>query len=53
VTGSGSSIESARARAYDITRKVVIPNARYRDDIGERLIRSDHARLVKLGWIPE
>jgi len=53
VTGSGSSIESARARAYDITRKVVIPNARYRDDIGERLIRSDHARLVKLGWLPE
>jgi phosphoribosylamine--glycine ligase len=52
-TGSGQTIEAARARAYEIAGKVVIPNARYRDDIGERLIRADHARLVKLGWIPE
>jgi phosphoribosylamine--glycine ligase len=52
-TGSGATIDAARGRAYEIAGKVVIPNARYRNDIGERLIRTDHARLAELGWIPE
>lgn len=52
-TGSGPTIEAARKRAYEIIGKIVIPNARYRDDIGERLIAADYARLAKLGWVPE
>jgi len=36
-----------------VVRKIVIPNSRYRDDIGEKLIREDFKSLRELGWIAE
>jgi phosphoribosylamine--glycine ligase len=51
VTGTGATIEDARRDAYARVDKVVIPNGRYRNDIGVRLIERDHARLRELGWM--
>jgi phosphoribosylamine--glycine ligase len=53
VTGTGDTIENARKNAYRVVKKIVIPNSRYRDDIGEKLIREDFESLRKLGWIVE
>jgi phosphoribosylamine--glycine ligase len=49
VTGCGLDVESARAQALANVRGVVIPNARYRTDIGERLAGGDLRRLERLG----
>ena len=49
VTGTGPTIEAARAAAYDRAAKVAAPNIRYRLDIGDRLIAGDFARLERLG----
>lgn len=51
VTGLGETISDARRNAYGVVSKVVIPNARYRDDIGERLMREDWKTLETLGWL--
>jgi len=51
VTGTGTTIEEARTAAYSRVDKVVIPNARYRNDIGMRLIEGDWERLRALGWV--
>jgi phosphoribosylamine--glycine ligase len=51
VTGLGATIEEARRDAYARVDKVVIPNVRYRNDIGARLIDRDMKRLEQLGWI--
>lgn len=53
VTGIGDTIEDARKNAYRVVRKIVIPNSRYRDDIGEKLIREDFESLRQLEWIAE
>ena len=50
-TGTGSTVGQATTEAYRIARKVVIPNLRYRTDIGERVIRSDWDRLHAWGWL--
>lgn len=50
VTGIGVTVASARQRAYTLARKVVIPNLRYRVDIGQRLIDTDLQRLAELGY---
>lgn len=50
-TGTGSSLELATSDAYRIARQVVIPNMRYRTDIGERVMRSDWNRLHAWGWL--
>jgi phosphoribosylamine---glycine ligase len=52
VTGLGESIEAAREQAYRRVGKVVIPNARYRNDIGVRLIDRDLAEMRRLGLMP-
>jgi phosphoribosylamine---glycine ligase len=52
VTGLGESIEAAREEAYRRVGKVVIPNARYRNDIGVRLIDRDLAEMRRLALIP-
>ena len=52
VTGRGESVEAARDAAYQRARKVVIPNVRYRTDIGERFLLHDRAEMVRLGWLP-
>lgn len=49
VTGIGVTVASARQRAYALARKVVIPNLRYRGDIGQRLIDTDLQRMTALG----
>ncbi len=51
VTGVADTIEAARSSAYERVRKVVIPNARYRNDIGVRLIEHDLATMRKLGLL--
>jgi phosphoribosylamine--glycine ligase len=50
VTGCGETIEAARRDAYARAEKVVIPNVRYRVDIGATFER-DRAELVRLGWL--
>ena len=51
VTGTGDTVQSAQRTAYDRVRKVVIPNMRYRNDIGARFEESC-ATLRRLGWLP-
>lgn len=50
-TGTGDTVEQARDRAYELARKVIVPNLRYRTDIGERVMRRDLARLKSLGYL--
>jgi phosphoribosylamine--glycine ligase len=52
VTGVADSIEEARKTAYARVRKVAIPNARYRNDIGVRLIERDLGEMRRLGLVP-
>jgi phosphoribosylamine--glycine ligase len=49
VTGVAATIAAARDAAYDRVRRITIPNARYRLDIGERLIAGDLDRVKQLG----
>ena len=49
VTGAAASIAVAQRRAYNSAGNILIPNARYRDDIGRDLINSDFEFLKKLG----
>jgi phosphoribosylamine--glycine ligase len=52
VTGVADTIEAARRIAYERVRKVVVPNARYRNDIGIRLIEREMDEMRRLGLIP-
>lgn len=51
VTGCGSTIEAARQAAYARVRRVHIPNARYRLDIGAKLLVQDLERVERMGYI--
>jgi phosphoribosylamine--glycine ligase len=51
VTGRGETVAEARREAYARAEKVVIPNVRYRIDIGAAFEERDHASLVRLGWL--
>ncbi len=51
VTGRGVTVAEARSSAYARVEKVVIPNVRYRVDIGSRFERRDRAELARLGWL--
>jgi phosphoribosylamine--glycine ligase len=51
VTGIGASIEKARDAANSLVRKVSVANARYRCDIGQKLIDGDFARVEGLGLL--
>jgi phosphoribosylamine--glycine ligase len=50
-TGIGPTVESARDAAYRLARQVVVPNLRYRTDIGERVIHDGLGRLRQWGWL--
>ena len=51
-TGVGATPSKANAQALRVAQGVVVPNLRYRRDIGERLQRGgDWARLQRLGWL--
>jgi phosphoribosylamine--glycine ligase len=49
VTGTGHTIEEARRAANTLARRVIVSNARYRVDIGQRLIDGEFAQLEALG----
>jgi phosphoribosylamine--glycine ligase len=51
VTGLGETIAQARDAANARAGKVLIPNVRYRRDIGDRLIAGDFARVEALGYL--
>jgi phosphoribosylamine--glycine ligase len=51
VTGLGSTIEESRRAAYERVGKVVIPNMRYRHDIGLNLVNHDWEKLQQLGIV--
>jgi phosphoribosylamine--glycine ligase len=50
VTGIGDTVGAARDKAYDLADRVVIPNVRYRRDIGVKLETQELARLQQLGF---
>lgn len=52
VTGRGPTIEAAQQRAYDLVRRIAIPNVRYRNDIGDALRTGGWDTLSSLGWVP-
>jgi phosphoribosylamine--glycine ligase len=49
VTGTGVNVGAAREAAYALAERVVIPNARYRRDIGVKLETQELAQLTRLG----
>src|SRR5215203_918923 len=51
VTGVGASIAMAQERANILADRVLVPNVRYRRDIGSRLVRGDFARVEQLGLL--
>jgi phosphoribosylamine--glycine ligase len=53
VTGVADTISDARIAAYQRASKIVIPNGRYRLDIGERLIGGEYQQLTKMGAFGE
>ena len=50
-TGVGDSISEAQRGANRLADRVLIPNIRYRRDIGDRLIAKDYARVDELGLL--
>jgi phosphoribosylamine---glycine ligase len=48
-TGRGDSVVEAQRNAYALADKVIVPNVRYRRDIGDKFMRRDAARLRALG----
>ncbi|MBV9841209.1 MAG: hypothetical protein JOY99_06710 [Sphingomonadaceae bacterium] len=51
VTGTGRSVAAARQDCYARVDRVTIPRARYRRDIGGRLIAGELQRLHRLGLL--
>jgi len=50
-TGVGETVQQASAQAYRVAAKVVVPNRRYRSDIGERVTKRDLQALQRWGWL--
>jgi phosphoribosylamine--glycine ligase len=50
-TGTGATIEAAKSEAYSLASRVVVPNLRYRNDIGAKLIAGDYAAVEALNLL--
>lgn len=50
-TGTGLTVQEASAHAYALAGKVIVPNVRYRNDIGQRLITGELDALRQWGYI--
>ncbi|MCB4809808.1 phosphoribosylamine--glycine ligase [Methylovorus menthalis] len=50
-TGTGSTVQEASANAYALAGKVIVPNVRYRNDIGQRLVNGQLDLLRQWGYI--
>ncbi len=51
VTGTGGTLPEAQRAAYRLAGRVVIPNLRYRNDIGARLISGQLAEVERMGFL--
>jgi len=51
VTGTGATVEEAKAAAYRRAAHVRTPNLRYRKDIGDKLISGELRQLAEWGWL--
>lgn len=51
VTGTGATVEEARHAANARAGRIVVVNARYRRDIGQKLINGDLAKVEALGLL--
>jgi phosphoribosylamine--glycine ligase len=51
VTGTGLTVETAKAAAYARAARVRTPNLRYRLDIGDKLIDGALQQLTDWGWM--
>ncbi len=49
--GVGDTIEAARHQAYDLAEKIILPNIRYRKDIGAALVAGDLQQLIDWGYL--
>lgn len=50
VTGLGETIAKAQEEANGLAERLIIPNVRYRRDIGARLIKGDFEKVRTLGY---
>lgn len=53
VTGTGPTVEAAQRAAYGLADRTVIPNVRYRRDIGDKLAAGQLATVERLGLFDE
>ncbi len=51
VTGTGDTIPAAQAGALALADRTVIPNVRYRRDIGDKLVAGQWAEVERLGLL--
>ena len=51
VTGTGPTIPEAQRAAYGLADRAVIPNVRYRRDIGDKLVARELAEVERLGLL--
>jgi phosphoribosylamine--glycine ligase len=51
ITGTGTTVAAAQASAYALADRAIIPNVRYRRDIGAKLIAGDLAVVERLGHL--
>ena len=53
VTGTGDTVRAARDAANALADKVVVANARYRRDIGDKLIAGELAQIEAWGLLDD
>lgn len=51
VTGTADNVSDAQQRANALADRVLVPNVRYRRDIGTQLLHRDYSRVERLGLL--